>query len=126
MGAGKRSPGPRRRPTRGRPRPWALPLTNAGPPLLARGPPGPATTRLMKLTSALVAVGRSQAWSGFLLGLPHVFVSDPAGGWNTTISPTSGALKRLPSRLTSTRCPILSVGTIDSLGIRYGFVEEAR
>ena len=30
----------------------------------------------------------------------------PAGGWNTTMSPTEGAKKSLPMRSTSTRCPI--------------------
>src|SRR3954454_6745371 len=71
-------------PSQGRVKPsfWRLPLTNAWPPLMYKVSPGPATTRLMKLTPALVAVGRSQAWSGFLSGSPQVFVSDPAGGWN--------------------------------------------
>ena len=36
-----------------------------------------------------------------------------------------GSLKRLPSRLTSTRWPTFSVGTIDSLGIRYGLTRNA-
>src|SRR5215207_8050488 len=37
----------------------------------------------------------------------------------------SGALKREPMRFTSTRCPISSVGTIDSDGIRYGLTRKA-
>ena len=40
-------------------------------------------------------------------------------------SPTSGSLKRSPMRLTSTRWPISSVGTIDSLGIWYGLTRNA-
>src|ERR1700712_2607120 len=108
-----------------KPSAWRLPLTKAWPPLMYKVSPGPATTRLMKLTLALVAVGRSQAWSGFFCGSPQVLLSEPAGGWKTTISPTSGLLKRLPSRLTSTRWPIFSVGTIDSLGIRYGLTRNA-
>src|SRR3954470_21601786 len=114
-------------PSQGRVKPsfWRLPLTYACPPLMYSVSPGPATTRLMKLTLAFWPVGRSQAWSGFLSASPHVFVSDPAGGWKTTISPMCGLLKRLPSRLTSTRWPTLSVGTIDSLGIRYGLTRKA-
>src|ERR1700754_2232267 len=41
------------------------------------------------------------------------------------MSPTSGFPKRSPMRLTSTRWPIWSVGTIDSLGIRYGLTRKA-
>ena len=41
------------------------------------------------------------------------------------MSPTCGSLKRLPIRLTSTRWPTSSVGTIDSLGIRYGLTRKA-
>ena len=108
-----------------KPSAWRLPLTKAWPPLMYSVSPGPATTRLMKLTLALVAVGRPQAWSGFLFGSPQVLLSEPAGGWKTTTSPTSGALKRLPRRLTSTRWPIFSVGTIDSLGILYGLIRNA-
>src|SRR4051812_12914740 len=104
---------------------WRLPLTYAWPPLMDTVSPGPATTRLMKLTSDLVDVGRLQASSGFLSGSPQVFVSAPLGGWNTTISPISGSLKRLPSRLTSTRWSICSVGSIEPLGIRYGLTRKA-
>ena len=50
--------------------------------------------------------------------------SAPVGGWKTTTSPTSGSEKRAPMRLTSTRWPICSVGTIDSDGILYGLIEE--
>src|SRR3954462_14534032 len=79
----------------------------------------------MKFTSDFWSVGRSHAAPGLRLRSPHVLESDPAGGWDTTISPVSGSLKRLPSRLTSTRWPIWSVGTIDSLGIRYGLTRKA-
>src|SRR4051795_9908319 len=41
------------------------------------------------------------------------------------MSPTSGVVKRSPMRLTSTRWPTWSVGTIDSLGIRYGLTRNA-
>src|SRR4051794_24655747 len=79
----------------------------------------------MKFTSDFWSVGRSHAAPGLRLRSPHVLESDPAGGWKTTISPMCGLLKRLPSRLTSTRWPTLSVGTIDSLGIRYGLTRKA-
>src|SRR5215211_3448192 len=42
-----------------------------------------------------------------------------------TTSPTSGSEKRAPMRLTSTRWPTSSVGTIDSDGIRYGLTRNA-
>src|SRR5690348_12424595 len=41
------------------------------------------------------------------------------------MSPTWGLEKRSPIRLTSTRWPTWSVGTIDSLGIRYGLTRKA-
>src|SRR3954471_21198451 len=41
------------------------------------------------------------------------------------MSPTSGSEKRAPMRLTSTRWPTCSVGTIDSLGMRYGLTRKA-
>ena len=41
------------------------------------------------------------------------------------MSPTFGSPNRLPMRSTSTRCPITSVGSIDSLGIRYGLTMNA-
>src|SRR5215218_4115838 len=124
IGRGKSHPVP---PSHGRVKPsaWRLPLTKAWPPLMYSVSPGPATTRLMKLTLALVPVGRPHAWSGFLSGSPQVLLSEPAGGWKTTTSPTSGSLKRLPRRLTSTRWPTSSVGTIDALGIRYGLIRNA-
>src|SRR4051794_20803967 len=87
--------------------------------------PGPATTRLMKLTSERSGVGLSQAWPAGGWPDPHTFSSAPAGGWKTTTSPTDGFEKRSPMRLTSTRCPICNVGTIDSLGIRYGLTRKA-
>src|SRR4051812_21097303 len=51
--------------------------------------------------------------------------SAPSGGGKTTTSPTSGVLKRAPMRFTSTRWPTSSVGTIDSLGMRYGLTRKA-
>ena len=71
----------------------------------------------MKFTSARSFVGSAQTWLGGGGPPPHSLVSSaPAGGWNTTTSPTEGSLKRAPMRLTSTRWPIWSVGTIDSAG----------
>src|SRR4051794_34470907 len=88
--------------------------------------PGPATTRLMKFTSARSAVGLSQAWPAGGWPEPQVLsCSAPAGGWKTTMSPTSGLVKRAPMRLTSTRWPTCSVGTIDSDGMRYGLTRKA-
>src|SRR5687768_8185320 len=92
---------------------------------MRRRSPGPATMRLMKLTSERSAVGLSQGWPWGGWPEPQRFSSAPAGGWNTTTSPTLGVVKRAPMRLTSTRWPICSVGTIDSLGIRYGLTRNA-
>ena len=74
----------------------------------------------MKLTPAFSGVGLSQALPAERFGSPHVspLPSAPAGGWKTTISPTFGSLKRLPSRLTSTRWPTFSVGSIEPDGMR--------
>src|SRR3954462_15942237 len=41
------------------------------------------------------------------------------------MSPTCGEEKRAPMRFTSTRWPTFRVGTIDSLGIRYGLTRNA-
>src|SRR3954452_5040450 len=87
--------------------------------------PGPATTRLMKFTSARSPVGLSHAWPAGGWPAPQVFSSAPAGGWKTTTSPTDGFEKRSPIRLTSTRWPIWRVGTIDSEGMRYGLTRKA-
>src|SRR5262245_48666583 len=88
--------------------------------------PGPATTRLMKFTSARSLVGSAHAWLGGGGPPPHSLdCSAPAGGWKTTTSPTFGSVKRAPMRLTGTRWPIWSVGTIDSDGIRYGLTRKA-
>src|SRR5215207_11221576 len=79
----------------------------------------------MKFTSAFSGVAFRQTWpvGG---GAPHMSsISAPVGGWKTTTSPTSGSEKRAPMRLTSTRWPISSVGTIDSDGIRYGLTRNA-
>src|SRR3954470_13734478 len=102
-----------------------LPLRITWPSTMRMMSPGPATTRLMKLTLAWPAVGLSQAAFSSFVRSPHVSVSEPAGGWKTTMSPTFGSLKRWPMRLTRTRWPISRVGTIDSLGIRYGLTRNA-
>src|SRR5215213_7534370 len=105
---------------------WRLPLRITCPPRTASRSPGPATTRLMKFTSARSSVGSAQTWLGGGGPPPHSLErSAPAGGWKTTTSPTDGSLKREPMRLTSTRCPICSVGTIDSDGMRYGLTRKA-
>src|SRR3954470_17485952 len=88
-----------------------------------RSPPTP-TTRLMKLVLERVLVGREQAcWDA--RGAPHSLTSAPSGGWKTPRSPTLGSVNRSPMRLTSTRWPTSSVGSIDSLGIRYGLTRKA-
>src|SRR4051812_49821273 len=87
--------------------------------------PGTPTTRLMKLTFDSCLVGREQAWS-VGLGAPHSLRSAPTGGWETRMSPTSGLEKREPMRVTRTRWPTASVGSIDSLGMRDGFTRERR
>src|SRR5215217_42429 len=105
---------------------WSSPLRMTCPPWIAIRSPGPATTRLMKFTSAFSSVGRLQTWPSGGGPLPQVLsCSAPAGGWKTTTSPTSGSPKRAPIRLTRTRWPISSVGTIDSDGIRYGLTRKA-
>src|SRR5215217_1605592 len=96
------------------------------PSWMASRSPGPATTRLMKLTSALLADSFRHTWPSGGWPPPHWLpCSAPVGGWKTTTSPTSGSPKRAPIRLTSTRWPISSVGTIDSDGIRYGLTRKA-
>src|SRR5215208_2985878 len=87
--------------------------------------PGPATIRLMKFTSACARVGWLQ--TSPCCGLvPHWLLrSAPPGGWKTTMSPTLGSPKCMPTRLTRTRWPTSSVGTIDSLGMRYGLTRKA-
>src|SRR3954470_15994377 len=63
------------------------PLRTTRPLTIRRRSPGPATTRLMKLTSERVLVGFEQAApSGW--GAPHWLVSAPLGGWKTRTSPT--------------------------------------
>src|SRR4051812_13178620 len=79
----------------------------------------------MKFTSALRGVAFRHTWP---IGgcSPHMSsCSAPVGGWNTTTSPTPGSEKRAPMRLTRTRWPICSVGTIDSDGILYGLMRKA-
>src|SRR3954466_1180262 len=103
-----------------------LPLRMTRPLRTSRRSPGPATMRLMKLTSARFGVSFRQTWPMGGGPPPHMSsCSAPSGGWKTTTSPTSGSEKRAPMRLTSTRWPISSVGTIDSLGILYGFTRKA-
>src|SRR5215218_7700359 len=105
---------------------WRLPLRITRPLRICRRSPGPATMRLMKLTSARSRVSCRQTWPEGGGPPPHMSsCSAPAGGWKTTTSPTSGSEKRAPILLTSTRWPISSVGTIDSLGILYGLMRKA-
>src|SRR5215212_3928731 len=105
---------------------WSLPLRMTRPLRTWRRSPGPATMRLMKLTSARFGVSFRQTWPMGGGPPPHMSsCSAPSGGWKTTTSPTSGSEKRAPMRLTSTRWPISSVGTIDSLGILYGLMRNA-
>src|SRR3954454_21912948 len=87
--------------------------------------PGPATTRLMKFTESGLETGFAHGAPSRGLAPQRLSVSAPSGGWNTTTSPTSGLVNECPIRLTSTRWPIWSVGTIDSLGIRYGLTRKA-
>src|SRR3954452_21165995 len=87
--------------------------------------PGPATMRLMKLTFACLLTGSGQASSSGFWTPQSLFSSAPTGGGKTTTSPTFGLLNTWPRRLTSTRWPIVSVGTIDSDGIRYGLTRNA-
>src|SRR5215212_10581451 len=104
----------------------SLPLRITRPLRTWRWSPGPATMRLMKLTSARFGVSFRQTWPIGGGPPPHMSsCSAPSGGWKTTTSPTSGSEKRSPMRFTSTRCPIWSVGTIDSLGILYGLMRKA-
>src|SRR5258705_12601924 len=80
----------------------------------------------MKLTSARSGVGLSQTCPAGGWPEPQVLsCSAPAGGWKTTMSPTCGVEKRAPMRFTKTRWPTWRVGTIDSLGIRYGLTKKA-
>src|SRR3954453_5731672 len=104
---------------------WRLPFRITWPLRIESRSPGPATTLLMKFTSALWGVAFRHTWP---IGgcSPHMSsCSAPVGGWNTTTSPTPGSEKRAPMRLTSTRWPTWSVGTIDSLGILYGLMRKA-
>src|SRR3954453_377605 len=105
---------------------WGLPLRITRPLRTWRRSPGPATMRLMKLTSARFGVSFRQTCPIGGGPPPHLSsCSAPPGGWKTTTSPTSGSEKRAPMRLTSTRWPICSVGTIDSEGILYGLTRKA-
>src|SRR5918998_1309366 len=105
---------------------WRSPFRITCPSSIAIRSPGPATTRLTKLTSARSSVGVAQGWPSGGWPEPHDGpCSAPEGGWNTTTSPISGSLKRFPMRLTRIRCPSTSVGTIDGDGIRYGLTRKA-
>src|SRR5215210_1931056 len=102
---------------------WSLPLRITRPSRIWRWSPGPATMRLMKLMSARCGVSLRQTWPVGGGPAPHMSsCSAPSGGWKTTTSPSEN---RSPMRLTSTRWPIWSVGTIDSLGILYGLMRKA-
>src|SRR6201995_3102983 len=103
-----------------------FPFRITWPSWIDRRSPGPATIRLMKFTVARVDVGLSHTWPAGGWPPPHMLsCSAPSGGWKTTTSPTWGELKCMPMRLTSTRWPTCSVGTIDSLGMRYGLTRKA-
>jgi hypothetical protein len=81
----------------------------------------------MKLTSAFSPVGRGQI-SDSLISAPQLRAASPVapvGGWKTMTDPSSGSVKLLPIRLTSTRWLTVRVGTIDSDGIRYGLTRKA-
>src|SRR4051812_4779216 len=105
---------------------WGFPLSITRPLRMLSRSPGPATTRLMKFTFARSAVGLSQAAPSGGWPSPHMLsCSAPSGGWNTTMFPTSGSPRRPDTRLTSTRWPTCRVGTIDSLGMRYGLTRNA-
>src|SRR5947209_68205 len=56
--------------------------------------------------------------------LARLLSSAPSGGWKTTMSPRAGLDQLFVSRSTRTRWPTASVGTIDGLGIRYGFTSH--
>src|SRR3954464_10760960 len=80
----------------------------------------------MKLFFDWSGVGFSQGRPSVgSVGMPHCWESAPFGGLNTTMSPRLGSPKCGPRRLTSTRWPTLSVGTIDGLGIRNGLTRNA-
>src|SRR5918992_1419645 len=96
------------------------------PSMTLRRSPGSPTTRLMKFVSERRPVGVGQAWRcSSYWSVPQVLLSAPAGGLKTTMSFRSGSPKRNVTRSTSTRCPIDSVGTIDSLGILNGLTSRA-
>ena len=99
---------------------WSLPLRTTCPSRTAiRSPPTP-TTRLMKVCLDCCGVGAGHGWSSACWAPQRGGVSSaPAGGWKVMMSPTLGsAPRRWLRRLTSTRWPTSSVGSIDPLGIR--------
>src|SRR3954447_1777168 len=104
-----------------------LPLRITWPRTIRIRSPGPPTIRLMNVVSATVGVSLMQIWpsGGCAAHCPPAGDSAPAGGWNTSTSPTDGSPKRLPSRLTSTRWPMSSVGSREADGIRYGLTRNA-
>ena len=93
------------------------PLRMTCPPLTLTVSPGPATTRLMKLTSSFRGTDSGQTESGEW-ATPQRWALAPTGGWKTTTSPTLGLENECPMRLTSTRWPLTRVGIIEPLGIR--------
>src|SRR4051794_10450193 len=97
-----------------------LPLRMTWPSTMRMTSPGPATTRLMKLTFDLPGVGLSQAAFSSLVRSPHVSVSEPCGGGETTMSPTFGALKRGAMRVTRATWPVPRGGATDPLRGRGG------
>src|SRR4051794_29893059 len=66
-----------------------LPLRTTCPSLTATRSPGPATTRLMKLTESLIGTASGHTCERSC-GTPQRADSAPLGGWNTTTSPTEG------------------------------------
>src|SRR3954454_17259650 len=77
---------------------WTLPLRTAWPSLIAIVSPGPATMRLMNLTSASLGASFGHGWPApsstphWPLGpIPPGSPLAGPGGWKTTTSPTLGS-----------------------------------
>ena len=106
---------------------WRLAVADHVPVAIASRSPGPADDALDEVDVGLLrrrlgarlALGRRAAAARVVAARRR-----PAGG-RRRCRRRSGSPKRLPMRLTSTRWPTSSVGTIDSLGIRYGLTRNA-